>query len=67
VSGVSQVRATKLKAEGSKRSEGVSYLDQTGCFLAGGGARMKDHENEDYIHEFPYLIKLSAFGCQPLR
>ena len=40
VSGVSQVQETKLKAESSKRSEDVSYLDQTGCPLAGGGARV---------------------------
>jgi len=32
VSGVSQVQETKLKAESSKLSERVSYLDLTGCF-----------------------------------
>jgi len=44
VSGVSQVQETKLKAESSKRSQGVSYLDQIGCFLAGGRAYMKLQE-----------------------
>jgi len=32
------------EAQSSKRSEGVSYLDQTGCFLAGGRAYMKLQE-----------------------
>jgi len=30
-------------------------------------SRMKDHENEGYFQEFPYLIKLVASSCQRLR
>jgi hypothetical protein len=36
VSGASRVQEKKLKAGSSKRSQGGSFLDQTGCFLAGG-------------------------------
>jgi len=61
------VQETKLKAESSKRSEGVSYLDQTGCFLAGGRAHMKLQKDKGMWNGFGFYSYLDRINQSSLK